>query len=198
MRILPERETEDGAPTEKSRFLSSFRGRSGMYVSCFAVEKLSSEALRADLNILIINNYKQNTSIRSWGRNVRKSIKNIIFSYFSLRSIILYVSSVIFLFCCVWVWCGDIKNMFTRVLRRFATTTNKTYGKLKDSDRIFTNVYKDSDPYIDGALRRVTPHSLRATGTAPRTSSPMGPIGLSIKLSSRGSGVAVAPVSPLD
>lgn len=44
--------------------------------------------------------------------------------------------------------------MITRILRRFATTTNKTYGNLKDSDRIFTNVYKDSDPYISGALRR--------------------------------------------
>jgi hypothetical protein len=29
------------------------------------------------------------------------------------------------------------------------------YGNLKDSDRIFTNVYKDGDPYIDGALKRV-------------------------------------------
>lgn len=45
--------------------------------------------------------------------------------------------------------------MLTKILRRFATTTNKTYGNLKDSDRIFTNVYKDSDPYINGALRRV-------------------------------------------
>jgi hypothetical protein len=30
------------------------------------------------------------------------------------------------------------------------------YGNLKDSDRIFTNVYKDGDPYINGALKRVT------------------------------------------
>lgn len=29
------------------------------------------------------------------------------------------------------------------------------YGNLKDSDRIFTNVYKDGDPYIKGALLRV-------------------------------------------
>ena len=29
------------------------------------------------------------------------------------------------------------------------------YGNLKDSDRIFTNVYKDADPYINGALKRV-------------------------------------------
>lgn len=28
------------------------------------------------------------------------------------------------------------------------------YGNLKNSDRIFTNVYRDSDPYINGALRR--------------------------------------------
>ena len=47
--------------------------------------------------------------------------------------------------------------MFTRVLARFATSTNRTYGGLKDADRIFTNVYKDTDPYIQGALRRVNP-----------------------------------------
>jgi NADH dehydrogenase (ubiquinone) flavoprotein 1 len=29
------------------------------------------------------------------------------------------------------------------------------YGNLKDSDRIFTNVYKDGDPYINGAIKRV-------------------------------------------
>lgn len=71
--------------------------------------------------------------------------------------------------------------MFTRVLRRFATTTNKTYGKLKDSDRIFTNVYKDSDPYINGALRRVTSRLFREIGIAPRTSSPTVLIGSSTR-----------------
>ena len=44
--------------------------------------------------------------------------------------------------------------MLNKIIRRFASTT-KNYGNLKDSDRIFTNVYKDSDPYIKGALRRV-------------------------------------------
>lgn len=44
--------------------------------------------------------------------------------------------------------------MLNKIIRRFASST-KTYGNLKDSDRIFTNVYKDSDPYIKGALRRV-------------------------------------------
>ena len=39
-----------------------------------------------------------------------------------------------------------------RILQRFGTT--KTYGGLKDADRIFTNVYKDGDPYIQGALKR--------------------------------------------
>lgn len=29
------------------------------------------------------------------------------------------------------------------------------YGGLKDSDRIFTNVYRDADPYVKGALKRV-------------------------------------------
>jgi NADH dehydrogenase (ubiquinone) flavoprotein 1 len=31
----------------------------------------------------------------------------------------------------------------------------KVYGGLKDEDRIFTNVYRDDTPYIEGALRRV-------------------------------------------
>ena len=42
----------------------------------------------------------------------------------------------------------------SRLLRKLFATT-KTYGNLKDSDRIFTNVYRDSDAYINGALRRV-------------------------------------------
>ncbi len=37
-----------------------------------------------------------------------------------------------------------------------ATFGRFLYGNLKDSDRIFTNVYKDGDPYINGALKRVT------------------------------------------
>jgi len=44
--------------------------------------------------------------------------------------------------------------MLNNILKRFASTT-KTYGNLKDADRIFTNVYKDTDPYIKGAVRRV-------------------------------------------
>jgi hypothetical protein len=31
----------------------------------------------------------------------------------------------------------------------------RTYGGLKDSDRIFTNLYRDGDPFIEGALKRV-------------------------------------------
>jgi len=30
----------------------------------------------------------------------------------------------------------------------------KTYGNLQDKDRIFTNLYKDGDPFIEGALKR--------------------------------------------
>jgi len=32
--------------------------------------------------------------------------------------------------------------------------STKQYGGLKDQDRIFTNLYKDDDPYIGGALKR--------------------------------------------
>ena len=78
-----------------------------------------------------------------------------------------------------------IKNMITRILRRFSTTNNKTYGNLKDQDRIFTNVYKDTDPYISGALRRVTPSLFRATGIRPRTSSSTDTTGSSTKSNSQ-------------
>ena len=44
--------------------------------------------------------------------------------------------------------------MLTQIFKKLAST-KKTYGNLKDSDRIFTNVYKDTDPYIKDALRRV-------------------------------------------
>ena len=37
----------------------------------------------------------------------------------------------------------------------FAT---RQYGGLKDQDRIFTNLYKDGDPFIEGALKRVSKH----------------------------------------
>ena len=32
--------------------------------------------------------------------------------------------------------------------------SERSYGGLKDEDRIFTNLYCDDDPYIEGALRR--------------------------------------------
>ena len=72
--------------------------------------------------------------------------------------------------------------MITRIARRFfSTTNNKTYGNLKDQDRIFTNVYKDSDPYISGALRRVLYCLFREIGTELKISSLMDLIGSSIK-----------------
>jgi hypothetical protein len=35
------------------------------------------------------------------------------------------------------------------------TFAERTYGNLKNSDRIFTNLYRDGSPWIDGALKRV-------------------------------------------
>ena len=35
------------------------------------------------------------------------------------------------------------------------STSKKVYGSLSDQDRIFTNLYKDGDPFIKGALKRV-------------------------------------------
>lgn len=34
--------------------------------------------------------------------------------------------------------------------------TIRTYGGLKDEDRIFTNLYLDGSPFLDGALKRVS------------------------------------------
>ena len=34
------------------------------------------------------------------------------------------------------------------------TTAMRFHGNLSDQDRIFTNVYKDEDPFVDGALKR--------------------------------------------
>lgn len=31
----------------------------------------------------------------------------------------------------------------------------RVYGGLKDQDRIFTNLYKDETPFIEGAMKRV-------------------------------------------
>ena len=31
---------------------------------------------------------------------------------------------------------------------------SRTFGDLKDQDRIFTNLYRDNSPWIDGALKR--------------------------------------------
>lgn len=41
-----------------------------------------------------------------------------------------------------------------RKISSFRFSTTRTYGNLSDQDRIFTNVYRDDDPYINGALRR--------------------------------------------
>ena len=60
-----------------------------------------------------------------------------------------------------------IRSMMKTFGRRF-------YGNLKDSDRIFTNVYKDGDPYINGALKRVFNLLFREIGTEQRTSFSMG------------------------
>ncbi len=88
--------------------------------------------------------------------------------------------------------------MLSRIVRHFATTTNKTYGKLKDADRIFTNVYKDTSPYIDGALRRVTNNTFRETGIEPKTYYSMGLIGSSTKSNSQDSEEEGGQDSPQD
>jgi|TARA_B110000305_G_C19187966_1_gene515226 NADH dehydrogenase (ubiquinone) flavoprotein 1 len=40
------------------------------------------------------------------------------------------------------------------VFSQMVSHRNRSYGNLKDQDRIFTNVYNDGDAFIDGALKR--------------------------------------------
>ena len=37
----------------------------------------------------------------------------------------------------------------------------RAYGGISDQDRIFTNLYKDGDPFIDGALKRGDWHNTK-------------------------------------
>lgn len=45
------------------------------------------------------------------------------------------------------------KILIRKGARSFAEKTS--YGNLSDQDRIFSNVYRDDEPWVDGALRRV-------------------------------------------
>ena len=51
-----------------------------------------------------------------------------------------------------------LKNVFG--IKKFSTGlqtggVKKSFGGLKDQDRIFTNLYRDGDPFIEGAMKRV-------------------------------------------
>jgi hypothetical protein len=48
-----------------------------------------------------------------------------------------------------------VANSMVNKAKLFRGFAERSYGGLKDSDRIFTNVYKDGSPFMDGALRRV-------------------------------------------
>lgn len=37
----------------------------------------------------------------------------------------------------------------------------RSYGNLKDQDRIFTNLYKDEDPWIEAAIKRGDWHNTK-------------------------------------
>ncbi len=55
---------------------------------------------------------------------------------------------------------GGSSNLFQKQIRNFSDVniqaTKRSHGNLKDQDRIFTNVYRDGDPFIEGALKRVS------------------------------------------
>merc|ERR1712038_746567 len=44
---------------------------------------------------------------------------------------------------------------------KMLTTPMRAYGGISDQDRIFTNLYKDGDPFIDGALKRGDWHNTK-------------------------------------
>lgn len=75
---------------------------------------------------------------------------------------------------------GD--NIYITMLTRTAGAFRAMYGNLKDSDRIFTNVYRDADPFINGALKRVNIFIFRVIGIEPKIFLRMDQIGSSIKL----------------
>ena len=79
---------------------------------------------------------------------------------------------------------------------------SRVYGGLKDQDRIFTNLYKDGDPFVEGALKRVrlpfVELLIRATGIKPRTSFSTVPTVLSMRSRSPVSVVEAVLVSPPD
>jgi len=45
--------------------------------------------------------------------------------------------------------------------RNFSVEPTKSYGGLKDQDRIFTNIYGEEDPYLKGALKRGVWHQTK-------------------------------------
>ena len=72
----------------------------------------------------------------------------------------------------------NFSNRFFKSLtlsqKNFNTTVpagqaKKTFGGLKDQDRIFTNIYRDGDPFIEGAIMRVLRFiTIRVTGIKQR------------------------------
>ena len=46
------------------------------------------------------------------------------------------------------------KRMTTTGVMAQQSMRFKSYGNLSDQDRIFTNLYKDQSPWVDGALKR--------------------------------------------
>lgn len=49
----------------------------------------------------------------------------------------------------------NLYKNFAEIVSASQTIPKKTHGGLADADRIFTNVYRDGDPFIEGAIKRV-------------------------------------------
>lgn len=85
----------------------------------------------------------------------------------------------------------------------YFSTSKRVYGGLKDQDRIFTNLYKDDDPFIKGALRRVIRIYLinqfnREIGIEPKILLLWDKIGLLMRLKNQDLEVEEVLVSLLD
>lgn len=62
-----------------------------------------------------------------------------------------------------WAWAPLARRLFSAEV----TAQKTSYGGLRDQDRIFTNVYGDQDPFLKGAVLRVTPSRLTPGRLAP-------------------------------
>jgi len=89
--------------------------------------------------------------------------------------------------------------MIKKLIRTCITQRSTFFhGNLKDTDRIFTNLYGEGDFGLKGAEKRVNHLNFRATGTKPKISSVWAKTGSSMKSKNPDLEVEVELGSPQD